>query len=93
MRMYEMDIKFEDGIYRIYEKEQIGSVEFNPEEHYIENIYLVPECRGKGKLRKILDYFGKPLVVLPLPQHIDKFVHLGFRPYKINRTDQYYIRK
>lgn len=86
-----MNIKYEDNIYRIYENEQIGSVEFNEEERYIENIYLVEKCRGKGYLRKILEYFGKPLIVLPLPQHTDKFKHLGFRLYKCIDQDVYYI--
>lgn len=86
-----MYIKHENNIYRIYEDEQIGSVEFDEERRYIENIYLTPEKRGRGHLREIIDYFGKPLIVLPLPQHIDKFKHLGFKPYETIGSDNYYI--
>ena len=82
------------NVYRIYkDNKQIGSVEFYQEERYIENIYLDEKCRGKGYLRKILNYFGKPLTCLPLPQHIDKFKHLGFIPYKNIDQDVYYILK
>lgn len=86
-----MEVKFEDNLYRLFEQEQIGSVEFNKEERYIENIYLSDKYRGKGYLRKIIEYFGKPLIVLPLPQHIEKFKHLGFKHYKIIQDDHYYI--
>lgn len=80
-----------EEVYKIYEDNQIGSVEFDEENRYIENIYLDERCRGKGYLRKILEYFGKPLVVLPLPQHKAKFRHLGFKPYKQVGEDEYYI--
>lgn len=86
-----MKIKFEDNIYKIYEGIQIGSVEFNQEDRYIENIFLNQNYRGKGYLRKIINYFGKPLIILPLPQHIDKFKHLGFKYYKTIGLDNYYI--
>ena len=80
-----------EEVYKIYEDDQIGSVEFEEENRYIENIYLDERCRGKGYLRKILEYFGKPLMVLPLPQHKAKFRHLGFKPYKRVGEDEYYI--
>ena len=86
-----MNIKYEDNLYRIYEDEQIGSVEFDMKRRYIENIYLNERCRGKGYLRKIIDYFGKPLIVLPLPQHTNKFKHLGFKLYEKIDQDVYYI--
>lgn len=69
----------------------IGSVEYNKEEKYIENIYLSPEYRGKGYLRQIIKYFGKPLKLLPLKQHKDKFIHLGFKFYEKIGEDEYYI--
>lgn len=86
-----MNIRFEDDIYKIYENKQIGSVEFNEKERYIENIYLIQEYRGKHYLRKIINYFGKPLIILPLPEHIEKFKHLGFTHYKTINLDNYYI--
>ena len=87
-----LDIKLEDEIYKIYNKgTQIGSVEFNADERYIENIYLDVQERGKGHLREIIEYFGKPLIVLPLVQHIDKFRHLGFKLYETRGADNYYI--
>lgn len=86
-----MYIKHENSIYRIYEKDQIGSVEFDSNRRYIENIYLDPKYRGRGYLREIIKYFGKPLIVLPLPQHIDKFKHIGFIPYETIGSDNYYI--
>ena len=87
-----LDIKLEDEIYKIYNKgTQIGSVEFNADERYIENIYLDVQERGKGHLREIVEYFGKPLIVLPLVQHIDKFRHLGFKLYETRGADSYYI--
>lgn len=87
-----LDIKLEDEIYKIYNKgTQIGSVEFNADERYIENIYLDVNERGKGHLREVVEYFGKPLIVLPLVQHIDKFRHLGFRFYETRGADNYYI--
>lgn len=87
-----LEIKPEDEIYRIYKNRiQIGSVEFNADERYIENIYLDVQERGKGHLREIIEYFGKPLIVLPLVQHIDKFRHLGFKFYETRGADNYYI--
>lgn len=88
-----MQIIHENGIYKIYEQKQIGSVEFEPEERYIQNIFLNKVYRGKGYLRKIIEYFGKPLIILPLEQHIQKFLHLGFIPYKTIGEDNYYILK
>lgn len=88
---YNNNMRFEkhDNIIRIYEEEQIGSVEMI--DNYIENIFLSEKYRGQGYLRKIIEYLGKPLTCLPLPQHIEKFKHLGFRPYKIDGDDIYYI--
>lgn len=88
-----MRIIFEDNIYKLYENKQIGSVEFDKNKRYIENIYLDKEYRGKGYLRKIINYFGKPLIILPLPQHLEKFKHLGFIFYKNDGEDTYYILK
>ena len=86
-----MIIEHEDNFYRIYERgKHIGSVEFYEKSRYIENIYLEERCRGKGYLRKIIDYFGKPLTCLPLPQHTDKFKHLGFKLYQMVDQDHYY---
>ena len=87
-----LEIKPEDEIYRIYKNRiQIGSVEFNADERYIENIYLDVNERGKGHLREIVEYFGKPLIVLHRVQHIDKFRHLGFKLYETRGADNYYI--
>ena len=88
-----MQIIHENGIYKIYEQEQIGSVEFELETRYIQNIFLNKLYRNKGYLRKIIEYFGKPLIILPLKQHIQKFLHLGFIPYKTIGEDNYYILK
>ena len=78
-------------IYDVLEgNESIGSIEFIEKERFLENVYLIPECRGKGYLRKIIDYFGKPLIALPLPQHIQKFEHLGFSFFKQIGEDKYY---
>ena len=76
-------------IYDIIENIIIGSVEYNKEEDYIENIYIDPMYRGKGYLRKILKYFPTA-TVLPLPQHVDKFRHLGYEICKIEGDDIYY---
>ena len=84
-----MEIKFEQGIYRIYEKEQIGSIEYS--NGFIDNIYLDPKYRGKGYLRKIIEYFPKPIELLPLPKHVEKFKHLGFKKHKQIGEDIYYI--
>ena len=44
-----LEIKPEDEIYKIYNKgTQIGSVEFNADERYIENIYLDVNEREKA---------------------------------------------
>lgn len=84
-----MNIVYEQGIYRIYEDKQIGSVEYY--NGFIENIYLDPSYRGKGYLRKIIEYFPKPIELLPLPEHVEKFKHLGFKKHKQIREDVYYI--
>ena len=51
-----MKIKYEDGIYKIYEQEQIGSVEFELETRYIQNIFLNKLYRNRGYLRRIIEY-------------------------------------
>lgn len=84
--------KFNDvTIYDVIENDQeIGSIEFIEKERFLENVFLIPECRGKGYLRQIIDYFGKPLIALPLPQHIKKFEHLGFKIHAQIGEDIYY---
>ena len=76
-------------IYDIIEEDVIGTVEYIKEENFIENIYLIEEWRGKGLLRKISEYFPSA-TLLPLPQHVEKFKHLGYEISHINGTDIYY---
>lgn len=94
------EIKMEWGtLLKIYEKENenesIGSVEIVPEMGYnfIENVFLNQNHRSKGYLRKIVDYLKSsgPLVCLPLPEHVEKFKHLGFKYHKSCGDDNYYI--
>ena len=83
-------------IYNIIEDNKIvGSMELIHEKDHIflENIYLDKEYRGRGFLRESLKNFNtKPIVCLPLIQHRKKFKHLGFREYKTEGPDIYYIR-
>lgn len=74
---------------------------------YIENIFIQEKYRNRGYLRKIIDllmqkeeYKGYHIVCLPLPQHVEKFKHLGFTPFYKSQeeytvidtdTDTYYI--
>lgn len=77
-------------IYDVIENDEIiGSVEYLPKEDFIDNIYLLEEWRGKGLLRSILSYFPSA-TLLPLPQHVEKFKHLGYEISHINGTDIYY---
>lgn len=61
--------------------------------NYIENIFIDIDYRNRGYLRPIIDYlrsiYGK-LVCLPLPQHVEKFKHLGFTFYGQKGDDIYY---
>lgn len=89
-----MNIIKQNDIYKIFENnKQIGSIEFIESERYIQNIYLSSEYRNKGYLTKIIKYFGKPLILLPTPQHIEKFIHLGFKFHEQIKDDKYYILK
>ena len=91
IKIIKMDYGF---ILRLSEQDTIGSVELikNGDIIYIENIYLNTNYRCKGYLRKIINFLrplGK-LTCLPLPEHIEKFKHLGFKEYKKEGEDIYY---
>lgn len=90
-----LDERFFTEDFKIYTLKEngkvIGSVEFIEKERFIENIYIEERCRGKGYLRQIIDFLGKPLTALPLHQHIDKFKHLGFQHHQDIGEDSYYI--
>lgn len=82
-------------IYRIYLNDiNIGSMEVIQEKDHIflENIFIDIAYRGKHLLKRCLDFFNQTIVCLPLPQHVEKFKHLGFKMYKQDELDTYYIR-
>lgn len=61
---------------------------------FIENIFLQVENRNRGYLRQIINHlsaYGR-LRCLPLPEHRCKFEHLGFKPYKQEGEDIYYMK-
>ena len=61
--------------------------------NYIENIFIDVKYRHRGYLRPIIDYLQKSyrkLICLPLPQHVEKFKHLGFTFYEQKGDDIYY---
>lgn len=94
MKFIEKDFKT-FKIIDLLDPEPIGSVEIIEEIGYnfIENIFLEKMYRNRGYLRKIIDYLktSKPLVCLPLPEHLNKFKHLGFQEYERTGEDVYYI--
>lgn len=81
-------------ILRFEEKDEIGSVEVikNTCYNFIENIYIKENYRHKGYFRKIIEYLKQrgTLRCLPLPEHRDKFEHLGFKIYAQEGEDIYY---
>lgn len=88
-----LKLTYENDDYKIYDviinNNIIGSVEYIEKDDYIENIFLYKEYRGKGYLRKILKYFPTAYL-LPLPEHVEKFKHLGYTIYKQIGDDVYY---
>lgn len=74
---------------------EIGSIELiqMSDAVFVENVFLVVEHRNKGHLREIIEYLSDQTIkCLPLPEHIPKFEHLGFKPYKHEGEDIYYIK-
>lgn len=86
---------FDCDTYSIQENEEIGGMELveTKDEVYIEHVSLLDEYRGKGYLRKIIEWLktkGKNITCLPLKQHRAKFEHLGFKYYEGCGEDLYY---
>lgn len=91
-KVYERDFTI---ISIIDKNEEIGSIELIQESNaiFVENVFLSIGHRNRGHLREIIDYLSTTTIrCLPLAEHRAKFEHLGFKPYKQEGEDIYYIK-
>ena len=81
---------------RVIDGLHIASVELTWKKSYvfIENIYIEKDYRQRGYFRKLVEHLETlgTLVCIPLPEHVEKFKHIGFTYLKSENGDNYYIK-
>lgn len=97
MNLVLMDAENNNLIFDIVEDgKELGGLELtvNNTHIFIDNIHLYERYRGKGYLKHIIqsviNEFDLPILCVPLPNHIEKFKHLGFEFSHNIKEDNYY---